>query len=136
VLLRFADGTPAALLTGAAAVGRVPGGRLEVHGSRGSLVLDGGRLSLAEPGGELREQPVPRADVDAELADPHYLPFVLWSREIADAIRAGKPLTPDFEDGLRNQLVLDAARRSARERRWVTTAEIERDAAGRRAGEA
>jgi predicted dehydrogenase len=134
VLLRFADGTPAALLTGAGAVGRVPGGRLEVHGSRGSLVLDGGRLLMAEPGAELRELPVPRADVGAALADPHYVPFVLWARSIAQAIRGGGRLVPDFEDGFRNQLVLDAARRSARERRWVTTAEIEKDAARRRAG--
>jgi predicted dehydrogenase len=128
VLLRFADGTPAALLTGAAAVARVPGGRLEIHGSRGSLVLDGGRLLLAGMGGELREVPVPRADVPPGMSDPHYVPFVLWAGQIADAIRRGAKLQPDFEDGWRNQLVLDAARRSARERRWVSTAEIEREA--------
>jgi predicted dehydrogenase len=124
VLLRFADGTPAALLNGAAAVGRVPGGRLEIHGSGGTLVLDGGKLLRAEPGGELREQPVPAANVESGLADPHYLPFALWARRIAAAIRGGERLTPDFDDGLRNQCVLDAARRSARERRWVATGEI------------
>jgi predicted dehydrogenase len=129
VLLRFADGTPAALLTGAAAVSRVPGGRLEIHGSGGSLVLDGGRLLRAAPGAELEEQPVPKADVGGQLADPHYTPFVLWARSIVGAIRGGAALAPDFEDGLRNQLVLDAARRSARERRWVTTAEIEAELA-------
>ena len=136
VLLRFADGTPAALLTGAAAVGRVPGGRLEMHGSRGSLVLDGGRLQLADAGADLRELLVPRADVGPGVSDPHYVPFALWARQIADAIRRGASLEPDFEDGFRNQLVLDAARRSARERRWVTTAEIEQDARRGRAGEA
>jgi len=134
VLLRFADGTPAALLSGAAAVGRVPGGRLEVHGSQGSLVLDGGRLLRAEPGAELQEQEVPRADVGGALADPHYVPFALWARAIATAIRSGARLTPDFEDGFRNQLVLDAARRSARERRWVGTAEIEAELARGGAG--
>jgi predicted dehydrogenase len=134
VLLRFADGTPAALLTGAAAVGRVPGGRLELHGSRGSFVLDGGRLLRAEPGGELRPHDVPQADVGGALADPHYVPFALWARAIAAAIRGGSRLTPDFEDGFRNQLVLDAARRSARERRWVGTAEIEAEVAGSAAG--
>jgi len=127
LLLRFADGTPAALLTGAAAVARVPGGRLEVHGSSGSLVLDAGKLLRAEAGGELQEQAVPRADVEGSLPDPHYLPFVLWARSIVAAIRGGAKLQPDFEDGYRNQLVLDAARRSARERRWVSTAEIEDD---------
>jgi predicted dehydrogenase len=127
VLLRFADGTPAALLSGAAAVSRVPGGRLEIHGSQGSLVLDGGRLLRAGPGGELQEQPVPKAEVGGSLADPHYVPFVLWARSIVAAIRGAARLAPDFEDGYRNQLVLDAARRSAAERRWVTTAEIEAD---------
>jgi predicted dehydrogenase len=135
VLLRFADGTPAALLTGAAAVARVPGGRLEIHGSRGALVLDGARLLFAGPGEALRELPVPPADVAVELADPHYVPFVLWAGEIARAIRSDAALQPDFEDGYRNQLVLDAARRSARDGRWVSTAQIEAeiDSAGEQA---
>jgi predicted dehydrogenase len=123
VLLRFADGTPAALISGAAAVARVPGGRLEIHGSDGSLVLEGGRLLRANPGGVLREVAVPPADAAEGLKDPHYAPFALWARRIAQAIRSGERIAPDFEDGLRNQLVLDAARQSARERRWVTTEE-------------
>jgi predicted dehydrogenase len=105
-----------------------------VHGSRGSFVLDGGRLLRAEPGGELRPQDVPAAEVGGALADPHYVPFALWARSIAAAIRGGARLTPDFEDGFRNQLVLDAARRSARERRWVRTAEIEAELARSLAG--
>jgi predicted dehydrogenase len=34
-------------------------------------------------------------------------------------VATGKRVRPDFEDGVRNQLVLDAIEKSARVRRWV-----------------
>jgi len=42
--------------------------------------------------------------------------------EIGDfltAVANGSEVRPDFEDGLRCQLVLDAIEASARERRWI-----------------
>jgi predicted dehydrogenase len=35
------------------------------------------------------------------------------------AIATGQPLRPDFEDGLKNQLVLDAIERSAKSGQWM-----------------
>jgi predicted dehydrogenase len=36
------------------------------------------------------------------------------------ALAARKGVKPDFEDGVRNQMVLEAIERAARTRRWVT----------------
>ena len=36
------------------------------------------------------------------------------------AVAAGKPVQPDFEDGVRNQLALEAIEKAAHTRRWVT----------------
>jgi predicted dehydrogenase len=124
LLLRFDDGTPGALLSGAAGVTRPLAGRLEAYGSRGTLVLEGGRLLGAEADGRLEEISVPEPSLEMDLPDPHALPFVLWAGRIREALQEGTPLTPDFEDGWRNQLVLDAARQAARERRWVSTTEV------------
>jgi predicted dehydrogenase len=120
LLLRFDNGAAGALLSSAAAGAPTAGGRLEACGSAGTLVLEGDRLLGARAGDKrLDELPVPPAGVPVELKDPHYVPFALWAHEIAAALRRGTPLRPDFSDGLRSQLVLDAARRAAAERRWV-----------------
>jgi predicted dehydrogenase len=38
------------------------------------------------------------------------------------ALQAGKQTHPDFEDGLRNQMVLDAVEKASKTRRWVKVA--------------
>jgi hypothetical protein len=35
-------------------------------------------------------------------------------------VATGKQVKPNFEDGVRNQLVLDAIEKAAQSRRWVT----------------
>ncbi|HOQ30474.1 MAG TPA: Gfo/Idh/MocA family oxidoreductase, partial [Armatimonadota bacterium] len=40
--------------------------------------------------------------------------------DLLDAIAQDKPATPDFRDGLRVQLVLDAVERSAQSGQWVS----------------
>jgi predicted dehydrogenase len=40
--------------------------------------------------------------------------------DLLEAIAAGKPPSPGFEDGVRNQRVMDAMERAAATRSWVT----------------
>ena len=118
--LRFESGALGALLSGAAASTAGSGMRLEAYGSGGTLVLDGDRLFAAKKSeSKLAEVEVPKPDVPADMAYPHYIPFGIWTRRIVEAVRSGEHLTPDFEDGWRSQQVIDAARRSSAEGRWV-----------------
>jgi predicted dehydrogenase len=43
--------------------------------------------------------------------------------DLFKAISAGTQFTPDFEDGYRNQVVLDAVEKSADSRQWVSISE-------------
>lgn len=121
LLLRFASGAIGACLDGAASGVAARPTRLEVHGTDGSLVLDGDRLVVARPGEPRQEVVVPAAEVPGLESRADVL-HGLWFRRIVDAIRDDAPLRPDFEDGLREMLVLDACRRSHAERRWIAVA--------------
>jgi len=46
--------------------------------------------------------------------------FTHTVHDFLNAIASGKRVRPDFEDGVRNQLVLEAIEKSAASRRWVT----------------
>ena len=96
-----------------------------VFGSEGTLTLsnDDERLFFARRGEDFQ---------NVSLADPNgQLPGVgagIWNvsvvalmEELCSAIREDRPLAhgSTFVDGLRNQMVLDAVRRSGDERRWV-----------------
>jgi predicted dehydrogenase len=39
--------------------------------------------------------------------------------DFLQAVASGKRVRPDFEDGLRNQIVLEAIERASRSRRWI-----------------
>jgi predicted dehydrogenase len=122
LMMRFASGALGACLDGAAAGVAAREPRLEVHGTEGTLVLDGDRLLAARRGEAPRELPIgpaalPGLDGRADVLHG------LWFRRIVDAIRSDAPLQPDFEDGVHEMLVLDACRRSNDERRWVTVSD-------------
>lgn len=132
VLLRFASGASGLIANTAAACTPTFGSRIEVYGDAGTLVL----VTRTLAGGPLAQGTVlfgqaagasdlikldtgPSDDVDAD-ADPHHGPAVQWAQDVVAAVRTGATgVTPNFEDGYRNQLVLDAARRSHADRRWV-----------------
>jgi predicted dehydrogenase len=98
---------------------------VEIHGERGSLLLDHGeRLWGKQVDGVVEELTVP--DLLEGAAD---LPNSVWARsfahlaqELVTALREGR--TPQrgatFCDGLRCQQVLDAVRQSDAEERWIS----------------
>ncbi len=93
--------------------------RVVAYGSEGTLVLEGDCLYGLKRG----ETTMKKIDVDDDeveldekiILDPHYVPFTRWTRQIAEAIPHRQQLSPSFEDGLRCQEVMDAARISSAE---------------------
>ncbi|HET7658211.1 MAG TPA: Gfo/Idh/MocA family oxidoreductase [Bacillales bacterium] len=47
--------------------------------------------------------------------------FINLMSELMKGIKSGYSPEPNFEDGLKNQMVLDAVERSARDRKWIQT---------------
>lgn len=85
---------------------------LELHGTRGSLVIERGKLRGAtDRDRALADIPLPAAAAQDRVA--------IAARFIA-AIRANDTAAaPTFDDGLAAQAVLEASRTAAREGRWV-----------------
>jgi len=116
-----------AVLT-AVARSRVPGQVIAAHGTEGSLILEAsgrlwGRRAAEKEFADL-SAPAPPFDAQAmKMPDTIWSrAFVLYAREIATALAAGRTTVPEaatFEDGLRSQEVLDALRASARHGAWV-----------------
>jgi predicted dehydrogenase len=98
---------------------------LEVFGSKGGLRVEGLQLYRADVGGQTWE-PVPLplpGPLPAGMRDTEWTQgFLRYARAITEALRSPTRRLPGaatFEEGWRNQLVLDAIRRSSAERRWV-----------------
>ena len=110
---------------------RTPGWAMSAHGSDGSLALEANGTLWGRRHGEagfveLTPNVTP-PDVKAlGMPDtPWSLAFVLYAKEIAEALRSGRTEVTDaatFEDGLRSQEVLDALRESATREAWVECA--------------
>ncbi len=120
LLFRFAHGAMGAYLSGAAVAAGGSGMRLEAYGTEGTLVLEGDRLFGAKKG-ERKLEPIPTSNLPmpSGVADPHYGPFLAWTRQIVQAVRDRRQIAPSFLDGWRSQQVIDASRRSQREGKWV-----------------
>ena len=101
------------------------GNLTQVFGSKGTITLDNAdeKLWFAKAGQGFEE--ITEADPNAALpglnAGIWNVSVVAVLLEIAAAIAEGRPLArgATFRDGLANQKVLDAVRRSGTERRWV-----------------
>lgn len=111
------------------------GNHTQVFGSEGTILLsdDDEILRLARAGEGFED--VSEADPHARL--PGILPRV-WNvsvvgllEELISAIREGRPVSEGatFADGLRCQEVMDAARLSSAQRRWIDIAELRVDGA-------
>jgi predicted dehydrogenase len=95
--------------------------RVEIHGTRGAVMLSWQNRERVTASvdhfareGQLLDVPVPKRfllpEHDIKRANV---------RAFVDAILQGRRMRPDFNDGLRNQIVLDAVVSSARDRSWV-----------------
>jgi predicted dehydrogenase len=106
------------------------GNHTRIFGSEGTLLLsnDDERLLFARAGGDFEDVTVP--DPNAELpgvnAGIWNVSVVALMQELAAAIREERQPArgATFQDGLANQVVLDAVRLSGSERRWVRPEEI------------
>ncbi len=125
VTLGFASG--ALGIVTASGVTRAGESRLELYGSRGTLVLKGitGDLWGAQGGAQtLSKIEIPEPYTAATRGKPGQQGLILaLLDELASAIRAGRPaagsLLPTFADGLAVQRALEAAQRSSDEGRRI-----------------
>lgn len=131
-LARFANGAIGTFDISRCAPGRKNHLSFEIHGERGSIAYDYEqpnevRLYLSDDeaavGGFRTILIGPAQDTGALLAYPGIpVGFVdtmaLQVRDVLSAIAGGPPMTPDFYDGWRAQVVVDAVVASA-ERGWV-----------------
>jgi predicted dehydrogenase len=134
-LVRFANGAIGSIEGTRLAPGRKNYNRFEVNGSRGSLAFNLERMNELEYYSRDDEgsvqgfrdimvtEPGQHAYVKGWWPPGHIIgyehTFVHTVYDFLEAVASGKRVRPDFEDGLRNQLVLEAIERAARTRRWV-----------------
>lgn len=126
LLLRFGRATASIDLSSVSPGKPVHG--VEVSCEHGGLRVEGRELWRAKVGGRTWEKVelAPEEPLPAGLPDNEWARgFLHYARALTGALREGRTRVPDaatLEDGWRNQQVLDAARRSHVERRWVRLA--------------
>jgi predicted dehydrogenase len=103
----------------------VRGQSMEVWGSADSLtVLDGYRLGRPKEDGSFVAVPIPEdLAIEPTPEVPLLAPFSIKVEMIRAAIQEGKPASPDFNDGVEIQRVLDAARLSDQSGAWESVAD-------------
>ncbi len=134
ILAEFVSGATGVLESSKLATGRSESWRsqdyVEVNGSAAAFVFFTERwneLLVGKPGGPGLERltipeefwKVPGCPRDPRQGDPLVTFRYDQAWEFIDAIRSGRPCSPDFHDGARAQAVTDAVVRSAEGRQWV-----------------
>ncbi|HLZ73314.1 MAG TPA: Gfo/Idh/MocA family oxidoreductase [Dehalococcoidia bacterium] len=100
--------------------------RVQALGSGGALAIEPDGSLRGARAGDQAMQPLPipeafhRRDLLPEAKDERLMPFVALAECFCGWALDGKPATPSFEDGVRNQRVADAITRSVREGRWIS----------------
>ncbi len=119
LIFSLRDGEVTKGATGTISMSVVEPGRplhyIEVFGSGGALMVEGGSLLRAGEGGWAQVE-TPQGELAEGMSDSEWSRgFTHFSRAIIEALREGRNTVDEaatFLDGYRNQLVLDAARRS------------------------
>lgn len=134
VIGKFNNGALLNLEASRFALGRKNGIQLEVNGSKGSLFFDFedmNRLKYfnnADPAGQQGFRDILVTDGSHPFAGAWWPPghiigyehtFVHTVADFVKAVAKGKADQPDFEDGYRNQVILEAVEKSSRTKRWV-----------------
>jgi predicted dehydrogenase len=130
-LARFENGAIGTIEGTRFAPGRKNFNRFELNGSRGSLAFDLERMNelelYEEEGAESGFRTLLATDASHPYVGAWWPPghvlgwehtFVHTVVDFVAAVATGEGVKPDFEDGLRNQRVLEAIERSAASRRW------------------
>ena len=137
-VVRFANGALGTIEGTRMAPGRKNYNRFEINGSKGSLAFNLERMNELEV--FFRDDPANvqgfRQIMVTEAGAHPYIQgwwppghiigyehtFTHTVYDLLEAIASGRKVKPDFEDGVRNQAVLDAWERAARTKRWVKVA--------------
>jgi predicted dehydrogenase len=133
---RFDNGALANLEATRFALGRKNGIQIEINGSKGSLAFDfedmnrlqyynhddppdrrGFRDILVTEGGGAHPYVGQWWPPGHIIGYEHT--FIHTVADFVDAVMEGKAVQPTFEDGLNNQILLEAVEKSARSRKWV-----------------
>jgi UDP-N-acetyl-2-amino-2-deoxyglucuronate dehydrogenase len=96
--------------------------RIELHGTNGTAIVTGDRLTTWDVQDDSGEPPPVARDVASGASDPMAVslqPFADQFRSFADAIAAGGPAPVSGEDGYRALELVDALYRSCRDTRPV-----------------
>jgi len=130
---RFAGGAVGTFEATRMAAGRKNHHRIEINGSKGSLVFNMERMNEleyynAEDASDARGFRVIQTTDSEHPYTGAYWPvghiigyehtFINLIRDMLEAFSQGKPFSPNFEDGLACQRVLDAVSRSSESRKW------------------
>ncbi len=133
-LVRFANGALGSIEGTRFAAGRKNYNRFEVNGSKGSIAFDLERMNelefysredgASEQGFKRILVTEPSHAFTGSWWPPGHIigyehTFTHTVHDFLNAMASGTRVRPDFEDGVRNQLVLEAIEKSARLKRWV-----------------
>ena len=133
-LVRFEGGAMGTIEASRMAPGRKNQNRFEINGSKGTVAFDLERMNELEVYLE-SDRPEVRGFHRVLVTEPSHPYFKAWWPpghiigyehtfthtvfDLLEAIADNRPAEPSFEDGVRNQRVLEAIEKAARSRRWV-----------------
>jgi predicted dehydrogenase len=139
MLVRFENGAIGSIEATRFALGRKNYNRFEINGSKGSLVFNLERMNelevyLQDDPPHIRGFRVVQASDSVHPFMTAYWPvghiigyehtFINLVYEMLKAFDKGEEFKPNFEDGMRNQAVLEAAEIAHQQRRWVSISQL------------